>query len=511
MEYDTKTPTYLNSDPTSFAFTSARERWPAILTGAIDDVHRAVSSLPASESEKLREGKSIIASLASLKYELQHNRNLTPLPDDGFPDIKRYNEELEARHNPPWHDVEWLYSECYLYRRIATLFHLSTCWKDHDVFGRQKISTFKSSRPAVLELAARYRDLITQIRESKHHAVVEPSDSKTVGEEEEEEAEEVLFVEMAEICLWGNATDLSLLTNLTYDDIQKLQGSNARKESEKNVLVNDLEKAFAVLAQGKKQGKERRRVDIVLDNAGFELFVDLVLAGFLLATQLATEVILHPKNMPWFVSDVVPKDFKELLEVMRNVRQFYETKDDANGKEPMPVSDEEAENIQFLFEDWSKLHGQGQLILRTNPFWTHAGSFWRMPHVAPELFADLKESELVIFKGDLNYRKLTGDVRTSSIVLCRREANESRPRGIPRRLLRLPLDHWVLLQVSGLWHCGRARPTSLWGCRQARTRRSEPPKVEVEIQEHENGHGAANGLWCNFLTARLRRSEMVEA
>lgn len=414
MEYDTTTPTYQTSDPTSFAYTSARERWPAIITGAIDDVHRTVSSISdsAEDKDRLKEGKAIVSALASLKYELQHNRVLTPIPDDGFADVEGYNVELHARGPPKWHDVEWLYSECYLYRRMATLFSLAQdpFWKTYDIFQRQKMSTFKSSRPAVLELASRYRDIITQIRTSKSHAVVETSDPKEV-----EEAEKVLFIEMAEICLWGNATDLSLLTSLTYEDIQKLQGSNARKESEKNVLVNDLGKAFDVLNQAHKDGKPSRRVDIVLDNAGFELFVDLVLAGYLLATGLATEVVLHPKSIPWFVSDVVPKDLQALLEAMQDPKAFYENSSGdhdgkSNGQAPVPLSDEEAANVKFLFEDWSNLHAEGQLILRPNRFWTHAGSFWRLPKVAPELLEDLKESELVIFKGDLNYRKLAGDV-----------------------------------------------------------------------------------------------------
>ncbi|KIX10528.1 uncharacterized protein Z518_01611 [Rhinocladiella mackenziei CBS 650.93] len=411
MEYDTKTPTYRTSDPTSFAFKSARERWPAIITGAIDDVHRTISSLPDSEKDALTEGKSIISALASLKYELQHNRVMIPIPDDGFPDVEGYNAELQERGPPRWHDVEWLFSECYLYRRIASLFSLATTsfWKDYDPFQRQKMSTFKSSRPAVLELAARYRDIVTQIRSSKAHAVVDTTDPAKV-----EEAEKVLFVEMAEICLWGNATDLSLLTSLTYEDIQKLQGSSARKESEKNVLVNDLGIAFEVLNSAHKAAKERRRVDIVLDNAGFELFVDLVLAGYLLATGLATEVVLHPKSIPWFVSDVVPRDFAALLSSMQDPKAFYENgsndgESEKNGTSTPPLSEDEAATIKFLFDDWSMLHAEGKLILRPNRFWTHAGSFWRLPHVAPELMEDVRESELVVFKGDLNYRKLTGD------------------------------------------------------------------------------------------------------
>jgi damage-control phosphatase, subfamily III len=66
-------------------------------------------------------------------------------------------------------------------------------------------------------------------------------------EAEYEQAEKLLFIEMCEICLWGNAADLSLLTSLTYEDIQKLQGSEARRQSEKNIIVNDLEAAYESL------------------------------------------------------------------------------------------------------------------------------------------------------------------------------------------------------------------------------------------------------------------------
>jgi damage-control phosphatase, subfamily III len=237
--------------------------------------------------------------------------------------------------------------------------------------------------------------------------------AKGKPEPADDEAERLLFVEMCEICLWGNATDLSLLTSLTYEDIQKLQGSEARKASEKNILVNDLDAAWRVLKAAKQSGKTERRVDIVLDNAGFELYVDLILAGYLLASGLATLVVLHPKSIPWFVSDVLPSDFAQLLSCVANPKAFYETPSDDEAlhhKTPEPLADQDAENAKFLFEHWSQLYADGQVILRPNRFWTHPGSFWRLPHVAEDLYEDLKTSELVVFKGDLNYRKLTGDV-----------------------------------------------------------------------------------------------------
>ncbi|KAI1849915.1 hypothetical protein JX265_013502 [Neoarthrinium moseri] len=398
MDLDTKTPLYKTSDKTSFAYISARDRWPVIITQAIDDVYRSITQ--CNDREKEDEGKKIVEELARLKYELQHDRQLTPLRDDGKPDIALYNQELEKLGAPTWFNVPWLYSECYLYRRMSTSFKLSTHWKNYDVFARQKMSTFRSSRPAVLELATRYRELVTQME----------SDKSQTGPEHEE-AQKILFYEMMEICLWGNATDLSLLTSLTYEDIQKLQGSEARKASEANILANDLSTAFEVLKKARDEGKKERRVDIVLDNAGFELFVDLILAGYLLSAGLATNVVLHPKDIPWFVSDVLPGDFAALLSALANPKPFYETPSDDEqllNKTPSPLSDKEATELAFLFEEWAGFHAEGQLTIRPNAFWTHGGSFWRLP-AEKDLVADLQTSELVIFKGDLNYRKLTGD------------------------------------------------------------------------------------------------------
>lgn len=287
-----------------------------------------------------------------------------------------------------------------MYRRISTFFSLSKHWKNYDIFARQKIDTFRTSRNAVVELATRYRELNEQLQQKK---------SATL----DAAAEELLFREFFEICLWGNATDLSLLTNLTYEDIQKLQGSEARKAAEQNILINDLPAAYQILKKARDEGKAERRVDFVLDNAGFELYVDLILAGFLLATGLATQIVLHPKSIPWFVSDVLPTDFAALLNAISNPRAFFETQSEdekLQDKTPTPLSDKDAEDLQYVFQDWAIRHAEGELAMRPNRYWTAGGSFWRLPHEQPELHAELKEAELVIFKGDLNYRKLTGDV-----------------------------------------------------------------------------------------------------
>jgi hypothetical protein len=377
-ETDPSEPFYNTGDKSSFAYKSALERWPVIITQIIDDVYKSVNALDAEkEKDKLKEGQRIIEAIAKIKYEETHDRPLEPLEDDGGADIEDYNDELALLDAPSWFNVPWLYSECYLYRKIRILFTRSQHWQRHDPFFRAKDETFRSSSAAVEELAVRYGQLVQDL---KSHAYESMS----------QEAQEVLFMEMSQIALWGNATDLSLLTNLTYDDLQKLQGAEAIKQSQKNILVNDLQQVWVFLCP-LRDG----RIDIVLDNAGFELFADLVLAAYLLETGVAKEVVLHPKDFAWFVSDVTPPDVDHLFKCLADASYFPDAKD--------------KEALHHMTERWTQLYKEGKIRVRPDPFWTTAHPFTRLPSMAPALLRDLTTSDLVIFKGDLNYRKLVGD------------------------------------------------------------------------------------------------------
>ena len=129
---------------------------------------------------------------------------------------------------------------------------------------------------------------------------------------------------MIEISLWGNATDLSLLANLRFEDLEKLQGKKAIETQQKNIVVNDIEEAWKYFST--LQGAQ---IDIVLDNAGilfhkstlmlgFELFVDVFLAAYFLEIGAAKTIICHPKDFGWFVSDVIPADFDSLFELLED-------------------------------------------------------------------------------------------------------------------------------------------------------------------------------------------------
>jgi hypothetical protein len=261
-------------------------------------------------------------------------------------------------------------------RSIQRILNSSKHWQNYDVFKRQKDSTFVKSRAAVEELASRYMQIVADTRLAQNGC--------------KEEAKRLLFIEMTEIALWGNATDLSLLANLTLEDLQNLQGREAIQKSQRNIVDNDTDDVWAYLQRTASQTS--RQIDIILDNAGFEFFTDVLYAAYLLDAGISTSVRLHTKEFPWFVSDVISPDVESLFEHLDSSECFP-------GRE----------YLDQLIPRLRKFFQSGAITTTSDPFWTTPFSFHEMPSKAPALFKELQNSYLVIFKGDLNYRKLTRD------------------------------------------------------------------------------------------------------
>ena len=196
-----------------------------------------------------------------------------------------------------------------------------------------------------------------------------------------------LFEEMTQIALWGNATDLSLLSKLSLEDIQSLQGAAAIEKNQRNIIVNDLADVWRYM-----RNRSPGRVDIVLDNAGFEFLTDLIYASYLLDFGLAESVVLHTKEFPWFVSDVTPTDVETTLENLESSSIFPSR----HALDPL---------VSLLRAHFRS----GKISVQQHDFWTLPCSFHRLPVLASDLFAEMRKSMLVIFKGDLNYRKLVAD------------------------------------------------------------------------------------------------------
>lgn len=327
-------------------------------------------------------GKTIQAKLTSLKTSMLENAVLEPIPRDGRPDTEAYNEEFKLLKDRKWLAAPWLYTECYMYRLIHTYFTLSTpFWHSFDMFATSKRSSLVGSKKGTIELVKRFQGVL--------HATAEK-------QAVDEETQKAIFEEMIQISLWGNATDLALLTSLSVEELNSRQGKAVRDSNKKHIVVNDTEQVWSLLSRLRSLGSSKD-IHIILDNAGFELLTDLVFAGYLLDGGYAKKVVLHGKRMPWFVSDVNLEDLKYLIEGFTH-GTIYDDIDSAD-------KDELHEAGQY----WRDLIQSGKLEFRAELFWTTQHPFGRLPTVEPALFEDLADADLVVYKGDLNYRKLTYD------------------------------------------------------------------------------------------------------
>lgn len=265
----------------------------------------------------------------------------------------------------------WLYAECYMYRRLKSIFESSATLPTFDYFAKQKKTGLTSSYETIQFVVQHVSDFNKQPTPSVDQ--LKP-----------------FLIKLIKLSLWGNRCDLSI--SLGRQIQQEGNAFTALQSLDEYLLVDRCDPIWQCLLAGRQQPNSADNatiVDVVLDNSGYELFTDLVLVHFLLKHNFAGRVRFHVKAIPWFISDVMPADFAWTLEQL--------------------AGHSDAAVAQFGSE-LVHLQQAGRIEVRPlEYFWTGPWEFRRMAEVRPILYADLAQAHLVLFKGDLNYRKLLGD------------------------------------------------------------------------------------------------------
>jgi uncharacterized protein with ATP-grasp and redox domains len=280
------------------------------------------------------------------------------LDDPDAPDREGWDHYVESYLGMNWLEVPWFFAEFYLYRRILEAiryFRKTETGHLHDPYWLQKKRGLENLQHTMQYLCAQSNRWIDQHGDGR----------EALGK-------------MLLLDLWGNKADLSIWPQGEGD-----LGNNRQQWGDtEHLVVNDTKMLVEYLVN-LEPGEAR--IDLLLDNAGMELTADLILTDFLLSKGYAHTVVLHPKSYPVFVSDALRKDVEETISYL----------------EGRSISD-----CSLVGKRLQAFLGSGRLIYRQHTFWTSPLPFWEMPE---DLRAFLERSNLVISKGDANYRRLLGD------------------------------------------------------------------------------------------------------
>lgn len=262
-----------------------------------------------------------------------------------------------------WLTSPWMVSEFYLYRRLMD------CWGywdedspgfQRDPFDAQKQAGLVSSTKSAEAMLARIPNL--------------PATA---------EGEQVAF----SMALWGNKMDLSLWpADASGENTDVFSGVLAAAHEN---LLHDDSVALSTWCDELRQARGGT-VDLIVDNAGFELVTDLALAQYLVQAGIANKVRLQCKSHPTFVSDALPKDVVETVAYYRQL----------DAKE-FPAA-------QAAGKVWQSYLDSCTWECTQDNFWVQGAAMWKMPD---KLYQHLQEtSDLAVVKGDANYRRLLGDL-----------------------------------------------------------------------------------------------------
>jgi hypothetical protein len=277
-----------------------------------------------------------VAAVRDLARALREGSALPPLasgdPDGGFA------AALSTRRGESWLATDWFFAETYAYRQLV-----------------ERSGFFEDGRDPFLP--------------TKREEYASPAHALSLerGLEVSERGGEL--AELLRLALFGNRIDLSFAASRAHG----LEADAA------DLLIDDREAAVRLLRD--RSGP----VHVILDNAGTELTLDLVLVDALVET-LGAPVVLHAKVHPTFVSDATEADLRAFLDESRFVPR--------------------TRAARALVGRLRAASSSGKLRVTSHWFWNGPESLWDLPL---ELERELGTARLVIVKGDANYRRAVGD------------------------------------------------------------------------------------------------------
>lgn len=333
--------------------------------------------------------------LGRLRDDISAGALLTPLEAEGASDYQQWLLALrqqEAIIGAPvtWHKAEWFFAETYAYRCLVEATRYFESRRDP--FAPQKRS-----------------ELTSEALWSLIEAAVASDDAA------EEQVAQAVAMD-----LWANRIDLSYAASLE-------RGTDIAPE---DLLVDDSDHFMDYLFRSTTAPDQKRAegaIYIVADNAGSELAMDLVLADRLLQ-HVTDRVVLYLKAHPTFVSDATPEDVWIMLGEMK--------RRGGGG----------AQLAARLTASWEA----ARLLFLPHQYWNSSTLLRDMPS---ELYDRVNASQLVIIKGDANYRRAVGDCLWSpdspfhdvmsyldAPVLCLRTLKSDPIVGLPSAAIAQDLD-----------------------------------------------------------------------
>ncbi len=297
-------------------------------------------------------------AMLALKEELLHGSIGNPFLDPSYnfnaldsESVQMWEGVMPAYTGKSWLDIPFYFAESFLYLRILLAigyFDPRSSFFMRDPYRPFKMNELFSEKGGL----AIGRVLLQMIQNMADPAA---------------RLREILYNS-----LWGNRVDLSLFS------IAEKSRERVLSERSDNLLIDHSQKLVRLIDRA-------GRVDFILDNTGQELVSDLIAVWHMLTNSPDRTVVIHAKRYPFYVSDAMVGDTDETISALAR---------------------DHSSLLKQVGEKIISFRDQERLQIRDHYFWNGPLHYTELP---PDLNRELSNSDVVVLKGDINYRRTVSD------------------------------------------------------------------------------------------------------